>query len=204
MYSCRICFDDESVRDKIIVPCKCNGSSKYVHKECLNMWLSTNKNNQNYERCNSCLVEYLREKDNKYEIQKKADEIYNNIIYSIVLISLFLILIIWSVSYLIPGFGIFIIAIITMMIYFLLIFSGFGIFFIMVFYVCMLTFQSYKPEKSKEKSIALLIVFMMGSTLLLSPYIYDESLKIAKGVCRQDANNMMYDYELNRYVNGVF
>lgn len=203
MYSCRICFDDEEERDKIIVPCKCNGSGKYVHKECLNMWLSTNRNNSNYERCNSCLLEYLREKDNKHEIRKKADEIYNNILYSIVLISLFLILIIWLVSYLIPGFGIFIIAIVTMLVYIALIFSGVGIMFIMVFYVCMLAFQSYKPEKSKEKSIALLIVFVIGASFLLSPFIYNESLTLAKGVCRQTVNDVMFDHELNRYVTGM-
>ena len=49
---CRICF--ESGGD-LIVPCKCNGHSKYVHRECLETWRTFALNNNTCEICN---VEY--------------------------------------------------------------------------------------------------------------------------------------------------
>lgn len=41
--ACRICFETEtSDKDKLISPCKCIGSSKYIHTQCLNQWRSSN------------------------------------------------------------------------------------------------------------------------------------------------------------------
>ena len=42
---CRICFiDEEDPADPLISPCKCSGSMKYVHLNCLRHWLSRNEN----------------------------------------------------------------------------------------------------------------------------------------------------------------
>ena len=35
---CRICFESEQ-EDKIIIPCQCEGSIKYVHKKCIKHWI---------------------------------------------------------------------------------------------------------------------------------------------------------------------
>ena len=32
---CRICFEDENDNNPLINPCKCNGSIRFVHEECL-------------------------------------------------------------------------------------------------------------------------------------------------------------------------
>ena len=36
--SCRYCLEEDGI---FISPCRCNGSVKYVHRECLNKWIST-------------------------------------------------------------------------------------------------------------------------------------------------------------------
>ena len=36
---CRICFENyETVDNELIYPCYCSGTSKYVHRECLEKW----------------------------------------------------------------------------------------------------------------------------------------------------------------------
>lgn len=50
---CRICLEEDE-RNNLIVPCKCNGSIKYVHLECLNQMLSINPS----FNCRTCLEPY--------------------------------------------------------------------------------------------------------------------------------------------------
>lgn len=38
---CRICFDEETKEKPVINPCKCKGSSKYIHEDCLSSWILT-------------------------------------------------------------------------------------------------------------------------------------------------------------------
>ena len=49
---CRICFGDVSCADNpLINPCKCIGSVKYVHRNCLKEWINPKikiKENVNY------------------------------------------------------------------------------------------------------------------------------------------------------------
>jgi hypothetical protein len=58
--TCRICFDDDVV-ENMICPCKCKGSIKYVHRECLNKWRSISTVAENFKRCNQCKFEYVIE-----------------------------------------------------------------------------------------------------------------------------------------------
>ena len=51
--SCRICLEDD-IRDNMIYPCKCSGTSKYVHKTCLNQWRTLSNNPEAYEKCFEC------------------------------------------------------------------------------------------------------------------------------------------------------
>ena len=38
--TCRICFDTAHDDDPLIAPCKCDGSQKYVHANCLRRWMA--------------------------------------------------------------------------------------------------------------------------------------------------------------------
>lgn len=54
--TCRICLE-ESDRIDVIAPCQCRGTSKWVHRECLNRWRATNEDRA-FSKCTECLFEY--------------------------------------------------------------------------------------------------------------------------------------------------
>ena len=55
---CRICLEEEFT-ENMVYPCKCNGTSKYVHKNCLNQWRTLSNNPEAYKRCFECNYEYV-------------------------------------------------------------------------------------------------------------------------------------------------
>ena len=52
---CRICFDGG---EGLIAPCLCAGSSKWVHRRCLDNWRATRHNPQCFTHCNTCNYKY--------------------------------------------------------------------------------------------------------------------------------------------------
>lgn len=53
METCRICRCEETPEEPLYHPCRCSGSIKYVHQECLQEWLHTSKKGQQCELCNT-------------------------------------------------------------------------------------------------------------------------------------------------------
>ena len=53
---CRICYDhNETKKNPLIYPCKCCGTSKYIHSSCLDKWRIMNGiNSRHYYRCELC------------------------------------------------------------------------------------------------------------------------------------------------------
>jgi len=37
--ACRICFEPETPENQLISPCRCTGSMRWIHEECLKTWL---------------------------------------------------------------------------------------------------------------------------------------------------------------------
>ena len=58
--SCRICYDNKNVStNRLIAPCRCNGSSKYIHDKCLEKWRFSNMPNSDpRKKCMECNYEY--------------------------------------------------------------------------------------------------------------------------------------------------
>lgn len=57
--TCRFCFEDDDA-SAMISPCKCKGTSEFVHKACLDKWRSmTSKNN---DTCYTCRSHYNEER----------------------------------------------------------------------------------------------------------------------------------------------
>lgn len=56
---CRICFDSANSED-MISPCLCRGSSKYVHRECLNLWFNLSDNPNAISNCSECKFNYYK------------------------------------------------------------------------------------------------------------------------------------------------
>lgn len=58
-FQCRICLEEESDLDSLISPCRCSGTSKYVHKTCLQRWRYQDVNSPGFYRCMECNEEYI-------------------------------------------------------------------------------------------------------------------------------------------------
>jgi E3 ubiquitin-protein ligase DOA10 len=54
---CRICFGDAE-DGRLISPCLCKGSMRFVHAECLTMWRNTSANQASFFACDSCMYRY--------------------------------------------------------------------------------------------------------------------------------------------------
>jgi hypothetical protein len=57
METCRICLEDDIISE-LIYPCKCSGTSKYVHKSCLDQWRTLSNNREAYYKCFECHYKY--------------------------------------------------------------------------------------------------------------------------------------------------
>lgn len=55
---CRVCFEDETVEKRLISPCLCKGSSKYIHEDCLYSWISCQTGVKNAKKCEVCKFSY--------------------------------------------------------------------------------------------------------------------------------------------------
>lgn len=55
--TCRICLEEDSINN-MLHPCKCTGSSRYVHKGCLNEWRNITTNRDNQYKCEICNYRY--------------------------------------------------------------------------------------------------------------------------------------------------
>lgn len=55
---CRICLEAEENLEKFIRPCKCSGSVKYVHEECLKTWLVSLGKDIYQSKCEICSTKY--------------------------------------------------------------------------------------------------------------------------------------------------
>lgn len=52
---CRICYDDEDESaSTLISPCACNGTRKYVHRECIEEWRNIRRGRIDYLQCQEC------------------------------------------------------------------------------------------------------------------------------------------------------
>lgn len=56
---CRVCFEAESDSHKLISPCKCSGSMKYIHEECLKIWLLSQDKDLNISECDVCKAKFI-------------------------------------------------------------------------------------------------------------------------------------------------
>jgi len=54
---CRICFSGAEA-GKLVSPCLCSGSMRFVHLECLETWRRRSANPQSYYQCENCLYRY--------------------------------------------------------------------------------------------------------------------------------------------------
>jgi len=69
---CRICYDDID-ESELFSPCRCNGTSKYVHRECLYEWINKCENVEAKSKCMECNFTYKNVKKNNSKCYSIAD-----------------------------------------------------------------------------------------------------------------------------------
>ncbi|KAK4050446.1 hypothetical protein OIV83_003516 [Microbotryomycetes sp. JL201] len=58
---CRICFlgpEEERELGKLFSPCKCSGTSRFVHVACLDKWRTASANSSSFYQCDQCFYKY--------------------------------------------------------------------------------------------------------------------------------------------------
>lgn len=103
-YTCRICFEESQSRNGFISPCRCSGSSKHVHRECLDRWRSQNPDGLNFRRCNTCHFEYQlinenQDPDLQAHRQAEYDEAVKVDIFALVVYAILAIVVISLILY---------------------------------------------------------------------------------------------------------
>lgn len=58
-FCCRICFDPETDEHKLISPCKCTGSMRFIHEDCLKIWLLSKDKDLTNSECDICKFKLL-------------------------------------------------------------------------------------------------------------------------------------------------
>ena len=96
---CKICYEKEDkADDKIINPCFCEGTMKYIHENCLKQWIQK-KDNMSYIRCEICKYEYKIMLHMKYKFSlNKMSTTCKNLVSLIIIASVILSLV-FSIFY---------------------------------------------------------------------------------------------------------
>lgn len=68
---CKICLETELDSHKMIFPCKCKGTLKFVHEECLKTWLVSLNTDINEPSCELCKTAYIMHYDIGYKCSCK-------------------------------------------------------------------------------------------------------------------------------------
>ncbi|OMJ81547.1 hypothetical protein SteCoe_17953 [Stentor coeruleus] len=106
---CRICFEDETEEKKLISPCLCKGSSKYIHLDCLVMWITSQGRIKDAKKCEVCKYTFNTEvqkvkKCNPRDGMSKNPHFlcYLGILFVVTLILVILVYVILSKNYIDP------------------------------------------------------------------------------------------------------
>jgi hypothetical protein len=122
MFTCRICHEEEVNTKHLISPCKCDGSCRYVHLSCLNVWRtfqlkpfvnewSTFNDTSAWDSCGTCHYRYKYKKDvfrytisSNHEYKQYYELFETGIIAHTAFIALFFVLgyctyLVWHESY---------------------------------------------------------------------------------------------------------
>jgi uncharacterized membrane protein YcjF (UPF0283 family) len=67
MNLCRICLEEDHP-EHLLAPCRCTGTSKWVHRNCLNKWRA--ESSRSFYECTTCKMKYII--DIQTEIDIKA------------------------------------------------------------------------------------------------------------------------------------
>jgi len=67
---CRICLQSDDMPN-MIAPCHCRGSSKWVHRACLDLW-RTHETDRAFSQCTECGASYILQHNKHKQLQRRA------------------------------------------------------------------------------------------------------------------------------------
>ena len=68
---CRICYEKDKKNDLLIIPCKCEGTIKFVHQSCIKKWIINSNNFLDNPSCEICKSKFLIKIENSTYLDKK-------------------------------------------------------------------------------------------------------------------------------------
>lgn len=85
---CKICLDDESDQTPLISVCKCAGSVRFVHEECLKTWILSKHKDVDEATCEICKVKIEMSYDLQriYSVKRVLDEGLKDALICIILL----------------------------------------------------------------------------------------------------------------------
>ena len=85
---CRICFEGETdISNKLISPCLCKGTQKYIHNNCLKEWRLVNENiPEKRDKCEICNFHFVINNQQDYSIYKEDNSFFLIIIRHMLII----------------------------------------------------------------------------------------------------------------------
>ena len=64
---CKICYEQDETKSKLLSPCACSGTMGYIHEHCLRIWIEAKKKSITEYRCELCHKKLLVKKLHKEE-----------------------------------------------------------------------------------------------------------------------------------------
>ena len=55
--TCRLCYEGDE-EGELIVPCLCSGTSRWIHRSCLDRWRAVNVGAASFSQCGTCMFQY--------------------------------------------------------------------------------------------------------------------------------------------------
>ena len=89
---CRICYEAERENDPLLMPCRCEGSMKYIHTSCLKKCIISSKKPIDESECEICKTKYEIKITQSTEIDraKLRQFVFQSIFFVIILIGIFI------------------------------------------------------------------------------------------------------------------
>jgi E3 ubiquitin-protein ligase DOA10 len=69
---CKICFEGQTSKSRLISACKCKGTGKWVHESCLKSWL-LQQPSETIHKCEVCLFKYKTDQSSSLLLKFKSN-----------------------------------------------------------------------------------------------------------------------------------
>ena len=198
--TCRICFSSEE-QNEIISPCGCEGSSAFIHKECLNSWLKTNRHGKQYFQCSECKHDYIRKKPSDQDSRINFDMSGYSLVVALgTAIILVMLIFTCGMSSIFCSIILFILYVITLSILTVCIDQGWVWIFVILFFIAI--FLADRKIRTFITDLWLMLAYCCGIFNFITRG-WDEIKRVIVSNYLSKLKPQMYDFYSKSFVTGV-